>query len=75
MTTPEPTGLVQILQSDLDTFTSEITAAVAVIGPLIAQLQANQATPLPAADEANLTAAIATLTALEPPAPAPAPSS
>jgi hypothetical protein len=69
MTAPEPTGLVQILQSDLDNFTSEITAAVGVLTPLIAQLTANQATPLPAADEANLEAAITALQGLEPPAP------
>jgi hypothetical protein len=66
-----PTGMVQIAQADLDNFTSEITAAVGVLKGYIAQLLANQATPLPAADETELTAAVAALDALEPPAPAP----
>jgi hypothetical protein len=66
-----PTGFVQILQSDLDTFTSEIASAVGVLGPYIQQLLANQAIPLPAADEANITAAITALQNIEPPAPTP----
>jgi hypothetical protein len=69
--TPEPTGQVQIAQSDLDNFTSEINAAVSTLSTYIQQLVANQSTPLPAADEANLEAAITALQNLEPPAPTP----
>lgn len=65
-----PTGMVQIAQADLDNFTSEITAAIGVISGYIKTLLANQATPLPAADESTLTAAVSALEALEPPAPA-----
>lgn len=65
-----PSGLVQIQQSDLDNFTSEITAAVTVLGPYIQQLVASS-TALSDADESAITAAIAQLQGLEPPAPAP----
>lgn len=68
-----PTGTVTLLQSDIDGWTSSITAAVGVLAAYIKQLIAGQATPLPAADEANIDAAIASLLALEPPAPTPAP--
>lgn len=71
MSTPtgSPTGYVQILQSDLDTFTSEITAAVAVLTGYIQSLIAGQGTPLKAADEAAITAAVTSLSSLEPPTP------
>lgn len=65
-----PSGYVQLLQSDLDNFTAEINAAVSVLTGYIAQLVAGQSTPLPAADEAAITAAVASLSGLEPPAPA-----
>jgi hypothetical protein len=65
-----PTGNVQIAQADLDNFTSEINTAVTTISGYITTLLANQSTPLPAADESALTAAVAALDALEPPAPA-----
>jgi hypothetical protein len=67
----EPTGLVQIQQSDLDNFTSEINAAVTTLTTYIQQLVAGQSTPLPAADEVNIDAAITALQGLEPPAPTP----
>jgi hypothetical protein len=86
MTTPttEPTGLVQVQQSDLDGFATSvsaasaaITAATTTIAASIQTLLANQATPLPAADEANLTTAVSglqaaatALAAIEVPAPA-----
>ncbi len=64
-----PTGYVQILQSDLDTFASEITAAVAVIGPYIQDLlQGNTLAP---GEESDLIKAVTALEALEPPAPTP----
>jgi hypothetical protein len=66
-----PSGMVQIAQADLDNFTSEIVAAVGVVSGYITQLLANQSTPLPEADETALTAAMSSLEALEPPAPAP----
>lgn len=64
----EPTGLVQILQADLDNFASEISAAVTVLGPYIQALLASGT--LPAADETAVAAAISALSSLEPPAPA-----
>jgi hypothetical protein len=69
MTTPEPTGLVQIEQADLDTFTSEINAAVTTLSGYIQQLIAGQAVPLPVADESALNSALQALQNLEPPAP------
>lgn len=66
-----PTGLVSIAQSDLDTFATNFEAVKTALSTYIAQLVANQATPLPAADESGLTQALSDLTALEPPAPAP----
>ena len=66
-----PTGFVQLLQSDLDHFTAEITAATSVIASYIAKLVAGQNPPLPAADEAALTAAVTALQTLEPPTPSP----
>jgi hypothetical protein len=72
MTTP--TGSVQLLQSDLDTFAAELEAKTALAG-YIQTLVAGQAVPLSAADETGLTKALSDLTALEPPAPpAPAPA-
>lgn len=62
-----PTGNVQIAQADLDTFATEFEAVKTALAGYIAQLVANQATPLPAADEAGLNQALADLTALEPP--------
>jgi hypothetical protein len=81
----EPTGLVQVPQSELDGFTAqintlaaEINAAVGVLGPYITTLLANATPQLPEADVANLTTAMTGLTAagtaldaLEPPTPAP----
>lgn len=71
----EPTGLVQIQQSDLDGFAAQITAAATSIGTAfttigtafttisayVQQLLANQATPLPTADETDLQNALASL--------------
>lgn len=68
-----PTGLVSLKQSDLDTFAAGFEAVKSALATYIAQLVANQSTPLPAADEAGLTQALADLTSLEPPAP-PAPT-
>jgi hypothetical protein len=62
-----PTGFVQLLQSDLDTFATEFEAVKTALATYIAQLVANQSTPLPAADESGLNKALADLTALEPP--------
>jgi hypothetical protein len=87
MTTP-PTDLVSISQTDLNNFAAsietEVTAistAVGVLGPYIQQLLANQATPLPPADETainqavtDLTTGVGNLDALEQPAPTPPPS-
>jgi hypothetical protein len=81
----EPTGLVQVQQSDLDNFATQlntiagdITTATGVISNYIQTLLANQNTPLPAGDETQLTNAVTALTnagtaldALEPPTPAP----
>jgi hypothetical protein len=69
MTTPSPS--VQLLQSDLDTFASELEAVKTALAAYIATLVAGQAVPLSAADETGLTQALSDLTALEPPAPAP----
>jgi hypothetical protein len=66
-----PTGMVQLLQSDLDTFTANFEAVKTSLAAYIAQLVAGQSAPLPAADETGLNKALADLTALEPPAPAP----
>jgi hypothetical protein len=66
-----PTGFVQILQSDLDGFATALETVKSALATYIATLLANQATPLAAADEAGLTKALADLTALEPPAPTP----
>jgi hypothetical protein len=74
---------VQIEQEDLDAFASTvethvngIIAAVGVLGGYIQQLLANQATPMPLADEQGLQTALSdlganvgNLQALEPPAP------
>ncbi len=65
----EPTGLVSLQQADLDTFASEFEAVKTALAAYIAQLVANQATPLPAADESGLAQALADLDSLEPPAP------
>jgi hypothetical protein len=81
----EPTGLVQLQQSDIDAWTAavgtaaaSITTATGVISGYIATLLANQNTPLPTADEANLNAAVtalgtagSALQGLEPPTPTP----
>lgn len=78
-------ALVQVDQTDLDSFAAavetEVTAvgsAVSVLSAYIQQLVAGQAVPLPAADESavskalgDLSAAVSGLSALEPPAPAP----
>jgi hypothetical protein len=64
---------VQLDQSDLDTFATEFEAVKTSLAGYIATLLANQATPLPAADESGLNQALADLTALEPPAPTPTP--
>jgi hypothetical protein len=68
-----PTGMVQLLQSDLDTFTANFEAVKTSLAAYIAQLVAGQSTPLPAADETGLNKALTDLAALEPPAP-PAPT-
>jgi hypothetical protein len=60
---------VQIAQSDLDNFAAEFEAVSTALQGFIATLQANQATPLSAADESGLATALADLSALEPPAP------
>jgi hypothetical protein len=78
MTTTEPTGLVQVQQSDLDGFASSVSAVTAAITAATTNLAAAiQAANLPAADEANLTAAVSglqaaatALQAIEVPAPA-----
>ncbi len=64
-----PTGFVQIAQSDLDNFATGFEAVKTALAAYIAQLVANQSAPLPAADEAGLQQALSDLTALEPPAP------
>lgn len=66
-----PTGYVQVLQSDLDTFAAEFEAVATALQTYIAQLVANQATPLSEADESGLAQALSDLDALEPPAPTP----
>jgi hypothetical protein len=58
---------VQIEQSDLDAFAASVSTAATTISGYLTTLLANQATPLPEADESALTAAVASLTALEPP--------
>lgn len=77
----EPTGTVTLLQSDIDGWTSTVTAAATALGTVqttlvayIQQLLAGQSTPLPAADEANINAAVTglgtvvtSLQGLEPP--------
>lgn len=68
LTMTAPSGNVQIAQADLDNFTSEINTAVTTIAAYITTLLANQSTPLPEADETALTAAVAALQNLEPPA-------
>jgi hypothetical protein len=60
--------MVQIDQADLDAFAAEFEAVKTALAAYIAQLKANQTAPLPAADEAGLTQALADLDALEPPA-------
>ncbi len=65
----EPTGLVSLQQADLDTFAAEFEAVKTALAAYIAQLVANQSTPLPAADEAGLAQALADLDALEPVTP------
>jgi hypothetical protein len=64
-----PVALVTIAQADLDTFASEISAAVAVLAPYIAQLVAGQSVTLAAGDETAVDAAITSLQGLEAPAP------
>jgi hypothetical protein len=63
MTTPN----VQIAQADLDKFATEFNAVFTALKGFIATLQANQVTPLSAADESGLAAALAAGEALEPP--------
>jgi hypothetical protein len=81
----EPTGQVQVAQSDLDNFATavnaavtDITTATTTIAAYIQTLLANQSPPLPAGDEDNLNAAVTALQAagtaldaLEPPTPTP----
>jgi hypothetical protein len=64
-----PSGVVQIAQTDLDNFASEVQTAATTISGYITTLLANQSTPLPDADESALTAAVTALQNLEPPAP------
>jgi hypothetical protein len=64
----EPTGVVQIKQSDIDTWTAAVTAAATsittatnVLSGYITTLLAGQNTALPAADEAGVNAAVTAL--------------
>jgi hypothetical protein len=79
-----PSDLVQIPQSTIDAWTASVTSvgtdistAASVLGPYIQQLLANQATPLPAAQVAEIQAALGALqnadTALQGLEPAPPP--
>lgn len=68
MTSPTP-NLVEIDQNDLDNFAKEISDAVAVLAPYIQKLVSGQSVTLAAADESAVSAAITSLTNLEPPAP------
>lgn len=63
-TTPD---LVSIDQNALNSFASEIAAAVAVLGPYIAKLLAGEGVTLQPADVSKVSAAIASLQNLEPP--------
>jgi hypothetical protein len=65
MTVPTPN--VQIPQADLDKFAAEFKAVFTALKTYITMLVANQATPLSAADETGLAAALAAGEALEPP--------
>lgn len=64
-----PTDFVQIHQADLNNFATEFEAVKTALASYIATLVANQATPLPAADESALQTALADLEALKPPTP------
>lgn len=68
----EITKLMALVSVDQDTLTALATALEAVKTSLAAEIASLQ-TALPAADLTGLNTALADLTALEPPAPAPAP--
>lgn len=63
-----PSGFVEILQSDIDEFVTDFEAVKTALLVYITQLKA-AATPLPPASEAGLQQALADLAALEPPGP------
>jgi hypothetical protein len=69
-------SLVSFEQTDLDALSTDLAAAVAAVGTEITNLEAAVAaagTPLPAGSLDALKAGVASLTALEVPAPTPPP--
>jgi hypothetical protein len=69
-------ALVSVEQTDLDTLSTDLAAAVAAVGTEITNLEAAVAaagTPLPAGSLTGVKAALTSLQALEVPAPTPPP--
>jgi hypothetical protein len=70
-------ALVSVEQTDLDTLASDLSAAVAAVGAEVTNLEAELAaagTPLPAGSLDGIKSGLASLQALEVPAPATPPA-